>query len=126
MPTLYCAVQIGRKDGCKHHRLHTFPMPSMMEKGYYHTVRSYDSFAHGAVRGSCIGRCCGPDFLYVCKRHEEFLEEQETQFKIMVNLCLEQVAKKHDDRNLPVTEHESFYAFLEAIGYNRKTKKWRK
>lgn len=98
--------QVQLKIPWDHVAHHKIQIPDVSEPGFYRTITSFNAFFNSIYR-----RNWSDDHLFqvIDDRMTERRQDWELQ---------------RDDK-LPVHEHASLYAFFDAIGYDRTTKKYK-
>lgn len=137
MPTFYYAREIPIRGELEDRALHRIAFPEYGETGWYRMVTSANAFRHGTQKGVSrklaergFDGCCwdhGKGVLYSLKR----ADEQETDMRIMLESAEQantEVGRKLRKlfAGIPVINHASIYDFYEHIGFDRKTRRYRK
>jgi hypothetical protein len=124
----YIFVQLPRvyKDELEKGRvIHRVKIPGISEKSGYRSISSLNAFNCGIKRSASKedrrlhrdGCCWSHDSLYIGKREEQWREDQERTAK---NPHLAHL----DERNMPIIEHESIWAFYKHIGFDHKKRRY--
>lgn len=109
MTTPIIIRQVNLRHPYQHVAHHKFPLPGPRDPGFYRQVQSFNAFFNGAGRSARRNR--SPDGFLYCEvdiRDKDRRLDWELQ----------------RDAALPVHNHKDIFAFYEAIGYDRKTKKY--
>jgi len=98
--------QVSAKAPFKHVAHHRFPFPGAGEIGFYKVATSFNAFFNGKHRSNRR-----PDgFLFTEVREEDAPHRSEWELQ--------------RDAALPVHEHASIWDFYDAIGFDRRIRKY--
>lgn len=137
MPTFYYAREIPFKTSEQERALHRISFPEYGEPGWYRLTRSANAFRSGRQKGVSAELkarhfdSCGWDHekktLYSLKDGHSYKTEMDIMIESAEATNPEVGAKLRAIYDaIPVIDHASLYDFYDYIGFDRKTRRYRK
>ena len=137
MPTFYYVREIPNSLTENERVLHRIAFPSYGEPGWYRLTRSAGAFRHGQQKGlsakmrAAHRSTCGWDHEKRTLYSMKSAHEHETDMSIMLESA--EAASPEVGAKLraiyeaiPVIDHASLYDFYDYIGFDRKTRRYKK
>ena len=128
-------VEIPHRHLHEPRTIHTFRFPDFNERGFYRTIRSYESWTRGSPprKGKVPwnhpqfpGKFKSPSwradrqFYHLHHDFDEFLDQAERQYT-----SGERRYGAHEERICPVFHHDDLWAFYDHIGWDHKNRVYR-